>query len=128
MIRLRSRVALKDAPQFTGVVERDENGLFTIKFDIGGRGWLRAKDLTDITKPTGKEPFMHKGSKAALRVDPTITGTVKAIDHEAGTAEFTEDGTGIRQTRDVAELVEVADLDLPADKSWPPRGMETKST
>jgi hypothetical protein len=57
VIRLRSRVALADAPQFTGTVERDENGLFTIAFDVGGRGWLRADALIDITTPTGKDPF-----------------------------------------------------------------------
>jgi hypothetical protein len=70
---------------------------------------------------------MDNGSKAALRDFPGITGTVKAIDRQAGTAEFTEDGTGIHQTRDIEELVEIADLELPDDKSWPPSGMETKS-
>lgn len=49
MIRPHSRVALAAAVEFTGTVEKDEAGLFTIKFDCGGRGWLRSDDLIDIT-------------------------------------------------------------------------------
>jgi dissimilatory sulfite reductase (desulfoviridin) alpha/beta subunit len=43
-----TRVALIASGDFTGTVDRIEGDLFTVKFDVGGRGWLRADQLTEI--------------------------------------------------------------------------------
>lgn len=127
MIGLSSRVALALAEDFTGTVEKDENGLLTVAFDCGGRGWLRAADLTELIETTTERgTIVHVGSKVAFRSSPSLTGTVNSIDEE-GMVDLTEDGTRAHQQVPAEELIEVTDHELPDDKSWPPASMETKS-
>ena len=128
MIRPKSRVALAPAPQFTGTVKRDEAGLFTVEFDVGGRGWLRADDLIELIETTTERtPGMHVGSKVAFRSSPDLTATVKAVDNQAEMVDIAEDATGAHHQVPFEELIEVTDHELPDGKAWPPPGMETKS-
>lgn len=47
---VESRVALATSEDFTGTVEKVDKGLFTVVFDVGGRGWLRADQLVELTQ------------------------------------------------------------------------------
>lgn len=67
---------------------------------------------------------IEKDDPVTLREFPAVTGTVVSVNGD--TAVVREDGTNARVEHEVQDLRKLEDTPLP-DKSWPPKGLESKS-
>jgi hypothetical protein len=67
---------------------------------------------------------VEKETRVALAQHPGLIGKINSIDRR-DVAEIEFEGGGVGRFK-VADLVEV-DPATPANKEWPPRGLETKA-